>query len=107
MNKRLVARHRLVRALGYGRELDDASLMTAAAVHLEQISQSYELPEYLLVPPGVHARGEDFLSPKLEVEANGQVVITGGDEACYLSPDLRLFYRKVPKYPLPWADKGE
>lgn len=103
MSRHLSARRRLIQALGYGDGLDDAALMVAAAVHLEQIAKSIDLPDYLLVPPGVYARGEDFLSPKLEVEASGQVVVTGGDEACYLPPDFRLFYPKVPKHPLPWT----
>lgn len=107
MNDRLVARKRLIAALGYGSSMDDVVLMETAAVHIEQTNKSIDLPEYILAPPGVMVRGEDFLSPKLVVQPDGRVIVTGGDEACYLTDDFRLFYRKVPQHPLPWPMKEE
>jgi hypothetical protein len=107
MIRTLAARKRLIEALGYGKEMDDAGLMQTAAIHLEQINEAIALPEYLPSPPGLIIQGRDFLSPKLEVDPDGIVVVSGGDEACYLTPDFRLGFKRFPEYPLPWSEPKE
>lgn len=104
MSQIIKARKRLIEALGYGAELDDAALMQTAAIHLEQINEAVSLPNYLPCPPGLILQGADFLSPKLEVEPDGIVVVSGGDEAYYLTPDFRLMFAKYPEHPLPWSE---
>ena len=96
------AKRMLAKLLGYGENMETWRLLRLAAVHVGQLNRMVGLPEYILAPPGVIAEGEDFLSPRLEVERSGRILVAAQDEVVRLTQDFRLFYRRDNQHKLPW-----